>query len=66
MRVRVRPGSEIHVDHNAYSVHSRLIGERVDVRLYAEHWRFGTGEPKHVAHEDKTPSPRGRLTEQFS
>jgi hypothetical protein len=36
-RVRVCPGSIIHVDRNVYSVHSRLIGERVDVRLYAEH-----------------------------
>jgi hypothetical protein len=36
-RVRVRPGSDIRVDHNVYSVHSRLVGEKVDVRLYAEH-----------------------------
>ena len=35
-RVRVRSGSTIHVDRNTYSVDSRLIGERVDVRLYAE------------------------------
>lgn len=35
-RVRVRSGSTIHVDRNIYSVDSRLIGERVDVRLYAE------------------------------
>jgi hypothetical protein len=35
-RVRVRAGSTIHVDRNTYSVDSRLIGERVDVRLYAE------------------------------
>jgi hypothetical protein len=35
-RVRVRSGSTIHVDRNIYSVNSRLIGERVDVRLYAE------------------------------
>ena len=33
---QVRPGSIIHVDRNVYSVDSRLIGERVDVRLYAE------------------------------
>ena len=31
------PGSIIQVDRNIYSVHSRLIGEQVDVRLYAEH-----------------------------
>jgi hypothetical protein len=36
-RVRVRPGSDIRVDRNIYSVHSRLVGEKVDVRLYAEH-----------------------------
>lgn len=36
-RPRVGPGSVIHVGRNAYSVHSRLIGEKVDVRLYAEH-----------------------------
>jgi hypothetical protein len=35
-RVRVDSGSIIHVDRNIYSVDSRLIGERVDVRLYAE------------------------------
>jgi hypothetical protein len=35
-RVRVRSGSIIHVDRNTYSVDSRLIGEWVDVRLYAE------------------------------
>ena len=35
-RVRVRAGSTIHPDRNTYSVDSRLIGERVDVRLYAE------------------------------
>jgi hypothetical protein len=37
LRVRVRSGSVIHVARNTYSVHSRLIGERVDVRLYADH-----------------------------
>ena len=35
-QVRVRSGSIIQVDRNTYSVDSRLIGERVDVRLYAE------------------------------
>ena len=34
---RVDPGSLIHVGRNAYSVHSRLIGEKVDVRLYADY-----------------------------
>jgi hypothetical protein len=36
-RVRVHPGSLIYVERNIYSVDSRLIGERVDVRLYADH-----------------------------
>ena len=35
--VRVDRGSLIHVDHNTYSVPSRLMGERVEVRLYGEH-----------------------------
>lgn len=37
MTSRVSPSSTIHVLNNAYSMHSRLIGERVDVRLYIEH-----------------------------
>ena len=52
-------GSLIHADRNAYSVPSRLIGEKVEVRLYMEHvevWyaqkeveRFGRlrGRKKH-------------------
>ncbi len=36
VRARVQSGSIIHVDRNIYSVDSRLIGEWVDVRLYAE------------------------------
>jgi hypothetical protein len=35
--VRVDTGSLIHVDRNAYSVPSRLIGEWVEVRMYVEH-----------------------------
>jgi hypothetical protein len=34
---RVDSGSLIHVDRNAYSVNSRLIGETVEVRLFVEH-----------------------------
>jgi len=34
--VRVGPGSTIRANHNTYSVNSRLIGEKVDVYLYAE------------------------------
>ncbi len=36
-RVKVGPSSTIHVQHNVYSVPSRLIGERVDVKIYAEY-----------------------------
>lgn len=34
--VKVSRGSTIHVAHNTYSVPSRLIGEKVEARLYAE------------------------------
>ena len=34
---RVGPSSTIRVQKNVYSVHSRLIGEKVEVRLYAEY-----------------------------
>jgi len=34
LKVRVRQGSTISVAKNIYSVHSRLVGEKVDVRLY--------------------------------
>jgi len=37
LRVKVGPSSTIRVKHNTYSVNSRLIGERVDIRLYVEH-----------------------------
>jgi len=36
LQVRVGPSSTIRVAHNTYSVHSRLVGERVEVRLYAD------------------------------
>ena len=36
LKVRVGPGSTIRVLHNVYSVHSRMIGEVVDVRVHAE------------------------------
>lgn len=36
MSVRVSPGSTVRVLHNSYSVHSRLIGERVEARVGAE------------------------------
>jgi hypothetical protein len=34
--VKVGPSSTIRINKNVYSVHSRLIGERIEVRLYAE------------------------------
>jgi len=37
MRVKVSKGSSIRVNHNVYSVNSRLIGEQVKVKLYAEY-----------------------------
>jgi hypothetical protein len=33
----VHPSSLIHVQRNTYSVHSRLIGETVEVRIHADH-----------------------------
>jgi len=36
VNVKVGHGSTIHVGHVTYSVHSRLIGERVDARLFVD------------------------------
>jgi len=36
-KVKVGPSSTIRISHNTYSVHSRLIGETVEVRVYASH-----------------------------
>jgi hypothetical protein len=44
LRVRVGKSSTIRVNHNVYSVHSRLIGEQVEVRLYAEHLEVWYGQ----------------------
>lgn len=46
--MRVTSGSSIWVYNNQYSVSSRLIGERVEVRLYAEHLEIWYGQ-KQVA-----------------
>jgi hypothetical protein len=43
--VRVDSGSLIHIHRNSYSVHSRLIGQKVEAWLYAERveiWYAGT------------------------
>lgn len=37
LKVRVGPSSTIRVNHNVYSVHSRLIRETIEVRLYMEY-----------------------------
>ena len=37
LQVRVGPSSTIRVNHNVYSVDSRLIRENVHIRLYVEH-----------------------------
>ena len=46
---RVGPNSTIRLKHNLYSVHSRLIGEKVEARLYAEHIEVFLGQRRvHV------------------
>ena len=37
LKIRVGPSSTIRVNHNVYSLHSRLIRELIEVRLYMEH-----------------------------
>jgi hypothetical protein len=54
--VSVDRGSLIHVERNAYSVNSRLIGEKVDVRLYAERLEVWYGQRK----VEDLPRLRGR------
>ena len=53
--VRVGPSSTIRVKHNVYSVHSRLIREKVTVRLYAEHLEVWHGQ----SHIENIPRLRG-------
>jgi len=55
-RVRVDSGSLIHVDRNAYSVNSRLIGELVEARLYLDHIEVWYGQKK----VEELPRLRGR------
>lgn len=42
--VKVGPSSTIRVAHNVYSVDSRLIGETVQIRLYAEYFEVWYGQ----------------------
>ena len=53
--VRVRPNSTILIKKNVYSVHSRLIGEPVTVRLYADHLELWYAQRKM----EKIPRLRG-------
>jgi hypothetical protein len=55
-RVKVDTGSLIYVDRNAYSVHSRLIGEEVEARLGAENVEVWYGGRK----VEELPRLRGR------
>jgi hypothetical protein len=52
----VDSGSLIHVDRNAYSVNSRLIGETVEARLYLDHVEVWYGQRK----VERLPRLRGR------
>jgi len=54
--IRVDRGSLIHVERNVYSVNSRLIGEKVNVRLYAERLEVWYGQRK----VEDLPRLRGR------
>jgi hypothetical protein len=44
LSVKVGPSSTIRVRHNVYSVDSRLIGETLDVRVYAERLELWHGQ----------------------
>jgi hypothetical protein len=55
-RVKVDSGSLIHVERNAYSVNSRLIGEKVEARVYLDHVEVWYGQ-KRV---EELPRLRGR------
>jgi hypothetical protein len=52
---RVGPSSTIRVNHNVYSVDSRLIGERIGLRLFMEHLEIWYGQKK----VDTLPRLRG-------
>jgi len=44
LQLKVGPSSTIRVNHNTYSVNSRLINEQIEVRLYAEHIEIWYGQ----------------------
>ena len=62
LRVRVGPSSTINIQGNAYSVHSRLIGERVEVRLSALHVEVWYAQKK----VETMPRIRGRGQHQIN
>ena len=55
-QVKVDSGSLIHVERNSYSVNSRLIGTRVEARLYLDHVEVWYGQRK----VEDLPRLRGR------
>jgi hypothetical protein len=55
-QVKVDSGSLIHVERNAYSVNSRLIGEKVEARVYLNHVEVWYGQKK----VEDLPRLRGR------
>ncbi len=56
LSLRVDRGSLIHADHNIYSVPSRLMGERIEARLYVEHVEVWYAQQEAV----RFPRLRGR------
>jgi hypothetical protein len=55
-QVKVDSGSLIHVERNSYSVNSRLIGARVEARMYLDHVEVWYGQRK----VEDLPRLRGR------
>jgi transposase len=45
-KAKVGPGSTIRIKHNVYSVHSRLIREEVQVKLYADYLEVWHGQSR--------------------
>lgn len=52
---RIGPSSTININHNTYSVDSRLVGEKIQVRLYMDHLEIWYGQKK----VDAMPRQRG-------
>jgi hypothetical protein len=55
LHIKVGPSSTIRVSHNVYSVDSRLIGENINIYLYAEYFDIYYGQ-KHI---ERIPRLRG-------